>query len=311
MNKIKIILPKKIHKGAKLGFFSPSDPIYPRRVEFIKKAVLILSYWGFKTESITDKMFEEWSVLRSPSARANEFHKKLKDSEFDCLMATWGGKNSSDLLKLLDYQLIQKLKKPIIGSSDIGVLLNAITHKTGLVTFYGPNVLGKINQTEEIGLPVLVRDREYQPNLFPTDSLNKVKVVRGGICEGRLIGGSLGTFTLGLSGTEFIPQFNKTIFFFETASLDYYRIRQHLQNLNNTKFLKKITGVIVGVTNQIKEDSIELFEKMLLEFFPKSVPLITTELFGHGFYYNPTFPIGRKIKIDTSKVTYRIEPEIE
>ncbi|MCE7062359.1 LD-carboxypeptidase [Dyadobacter sp. CY343] len=303
----RILLPKAITKGARLGFFSPSDPIYPRRIEFIKNATSILSNWGYKPEEITDQRFEEWSVLRSPATRAQEFHEKLVDNNIDCLMASWGGKNSSDLLTYLDYPLIRKIKKPIVGSSDINVLLNAITHKSGLITFYGPNVLGKLNQTEEIGLPLLLKSKTNTYNIFPPSSNNKLKILRTGSCVGRLVGGSLGTFTLGLSGTQFMPVFEKAIFFFETASLDYFRIRQHLQHLNNTKFLRNIVGLIVGVTNQITDGDINLFENMLLELLPNDIPIVTTELFGHGFYYNPTFPIGARMSMDTEKSIFEIE----
>lgn len=307
MNEMEITIPNRITKGAKFGFFSPSDPIYPRRVEFIKKAVDIICSWGFRTEEITDQMFQEWSVLRSPKARAAEFNQKIVNPDFDGLIATWGGKNSNDLLTLLDYKLIQKIKKPIVGSSDIGVLLNAITCKTGLVTYYGPNVLGKFNQTEEVGFPLLRECSGEEINLFPKTGQSKIKILRHGKCKGRLVGASLGTFTLGLSGTDFMPKYDKTIFFFESASLDYFRIRQHLQNLKSTNFLKNVVGLIVGATNQIKEEGIIPFEEMLKEFFSEETTILTTDLFGHGFYFNPTFPIGSNIFIDTSKLIFKIE----
>jgi muramoyltetrapeptide carboxypeptidase len=212
-------------------------------------------------------------------------------------------------LSLLDYDLIKKTNKPIVGSSDIAVLLNAITEKSGLVTYYGPNVLGKFNQTEEIGMPLLLDKIDNAINLFPENKKEKINILRHGKCQGRLVGGSLGTFVLGLSGSEFMPQFDKTVFFFESASLDYFRIRQHLQNLKTTGFAKNIVALIVGATNQIKDDSIIPFEEMLKELFQGEIPIVTTELFGHGFYFNPTFPIGSMVSIDTKNYYFKIEPE--
>lgn len=307
---MQIVLPKRLSKGAKFGFFSPSDPIYPRRVEFIKNAIEIINEWGFQTEEITEEMFKNWSSLRSPHERTQEFINKLENPDFDGLIATWGGKNSNDLLRLLDYDLIRRTNKPIVGSSDIAVMLNAITKKSGLVTYYGPNVLGKLNQTREIGLPLLTCNPDKSINLFPKNSIEEIKIVSPGKCEGRLVGGSLGTFTLGLSGTEFMPRFKSIIFFFESASLDYFRIRQHLQNLKTTGFTKNVVALIVGVTNQIKDEGNIAFKEMLKEIFTAKIPILTTELFGHGFYYNPTFPIGSNVKIDTEKNEYTIEPEI-
>jgi muramoyltetrapeptide carboxypeptidase len=309
MSELQITLPNAITKGAKFGFFSPSEPIYPRRVEFIKKAVEIIHDWGFLAEEITEEMFQDWSVLRSPKVRADELHEKLVNAEFDGLIGTWGGKNSNDLLSLLDYELIRKINKPIIGSSDIGVLLNAITKRTQLVTYYGPNVLGKLNQTEEKGMPLLFDPLEKTVSLFPNLRKDKIKILRHGKCEGRLVGGSLGTFTLGLSGTDFMPKYDKTIFFFESASLNYFRIRQHLQNLKTTGFTQNVVGLIVGATIQINDESIIPFEEMLSDLFSGDIPIVTTEMFGHGFYYNPTFPIGRLLNMDTAELSFHIEPE--
>lgn len=308
---MRMLLPKRVSKGAKFGFFSPSEPIYPRRIEFIIKAIDIIHGWGFRTEEITKQMFQEWSVLRNPSVRADEFHCKLLSTEYDVLIAAWGGKNSNDLLELLDYDLIRKVNKPIVGSSDIAVLLNAITEKSRIVTYYGPNVLGKFNQTEEIGMPLLL-DKFYKTNnLFPKNCESKIKIIRHGKCKGRLVGGSLGTFTLGLSGSEFMPKFRETIFFFESSSLDYFKIRQHLQNLRTTGFLKNVVALIVGVTSQIKDDEIASFEAMLIELFTANIPILTTELFGHGFYFNPTFPIGSIVNIDTKTYSFNIDTELQ
>lgn len=307
MNDHKIILPKKISKGAKFGFFSPSDPIYPRRIEFIKLGVKIINDWGFQTEVISDSQLSEWAVYRNPQMRADEFHLKLKDPTIDGLIATWGGKNSNDLLPLIDYSLVRKFKKPIVGSSDIAVILNAITWKTDLVTFYGPNVLGKFNQTKEYGFPFLIKNTYKNIPLFPNEYNAKFKVLRKGKVEGILIGGSLGTFTLGLSGTSYMPQFKNMIFFFESSSLDYFRIRQHIQNLKINNFLKNVSGLIVGVTEHITNETRNQFENMLLEFFPGEIPIILCNYFGHGFYYNSTFPIGSKLKIDTNQKIFEID----
>jgi len=47
------------------------------------------------------------------------------------------------LLPLLDYDLIRRNPKILMGYSDITALLNGIHARTGLVTFHGPNAGGR------------------------------------------------------------------------------------------------------------------------------------------------------------------------
>lgn len=291
------IRPKNLTDESLIGFFTPSDPILPKRVEFIKKGLQILSEWGLKTKFVDEKKIEYWGKRNDPKDKIKEFNDLLHDSAVDVLMATWGGKNSSDLLDLIDYDLVGYSNKIIIGHSDVAVILNAITEKTNLVTFYGPNVLGKLNQTKEIGFP-LQRMKSYSGyKLFSFKEIGGYFIVNPGICKGELYGGSLGTFTLGLSGTAYIPTSNEIIFFFESSSLDLYRIRQHLQHLKLTGFIRRVVGVITGTNTQISDEESKEFNELLISYFP-DCPIIRSEYFGHGFYLNPSIPIGGYAQLD-------------
>lgn len=293
-----LIKPKRIYKGERIGIFSPSDPIYSRRIPFILEGLKILQTWGFKPDDINEYDFNIWSELRSPLERAREFNRLVVNKSCSALLATWGGKNVSDILQLVNYDLVKEHQKVIFGSSDIAVLLNAITAKTNLLTFYGPNVLGKLNQTCESGLP-LISDTIQVPFEFNLNgSLSPVAVIPG-CSTGHLVGGSLGTFTLGLSGTKYIPNFAKMIFFFESGSLDLFRIRQHLRHLELTGFLDNVTGVLIGAMTKI-EDTKNL-DLLLSEIFsPRSCPVVRCDAFGHGYFNNPMIPIGPVAELRTN-----------
>ncbi|WP_020586339.1 S66 peptidase family protein [Desulfobacter curvatus] len=307
----KIIYPKRINEGGTVGFFAPSDPVLPRRIEYVNKGIDLLKSWGFFPETIEDEVFNKWETLRTTQERITEFNSKLQNPKLDILIAVWGGKNSNDLLEKLDYGLIRKNNKPIIGTSDIAVLLNAITEHSRIVTFHGPNVLGKLNQTKETGLPFNNLSYSKITQLLPKKDECRIHTIQPGKSVGTLVGGSLGTFTLGLSGTKNMPSFEKIIFFFESASLDYYKTRQHLQHLKMTGFAKKVVGVIVGAMTKIDKQEFEVFEKFLIDYFEnKKIPILSTNAFGHGFYYNPTFPIGLRVTLNTESDNM-LQPEDE
>jgi len=293
-----LLKPKRIFKGQRIGIFSPSDPIYPRRIPFILEGLRILQTWGFKPDDINEDDFNRWAELRSPLERAGEFNSLVVNKTNSALLATWGGKNVSDILQLVNYDLLKEHRKVIFGSSDIAVLLNAITAKTNLLTFYGPNVLGKLNQTCESGLPLISDTIQIPFEINLNGSFGPVAVVSGRTI-GHLVGGSLGTFTLGLSGTNYIPNFDKMIFFFESGSLDLFRIRQHLRHLELTGFLDKVTGVIVGSMTKI-EDTKKLDLLLSEVFSQRSCPVIRCDAFGHGYFYNPMIPIGPVAELRTN-----------
>lgn len=303
-----IIYPKRVERGASIGFFAPSDPIFPRRLQFINIGIELLKKWGFSPEKIDDKVLNSWALLRTTQERVMEFHSKLSDPICDILIAVWGGKNSSDLLPHLDYKLIRGANKPIIGTSDIAVILNSITEKSRIITFHGPNVLGKLNQTSEENLPFNNSSCAKIEQLLPHNDAQEISVIQPGQAVGRLIGGSLGTFTLGLSGTEYMPSFEKIIFFFESASLDYFKTRQHLQHLKLTGFSKKVAGVVVGAMTKIDKLHLKNFKETLFEHFDITIPILSANIFGHNFYHNPTFPIGLKVRLNT-EIKNKLQPE--
>ena len=303
-----ILFPKRVEQGASIGFFAPSDPIFPRRFQFLSLGIDLLKKWGFSPEIIENDLLNNWASLRTTQERTEEFHRKLTDCNFDILMAVWGGKNSSDLLPYLDYDLIRRTNKPIIGTSDIAVILNAITDKSRVITFHGPNVLGKLNQTKEEGLPFNNSSLKKIKQLLPYKEDKDIRVIQPGQAVGRLVGGSLGTFTLGLSGTKYIPSFKKIIFFFESASLDYFKTRQHLQHLKLTGFTKNVVGVVIGTMTKIQKDHLKFFSDSLSGHFGASIPILWANVFGHGFYHNPTFPIGMKVRLNTG-LENKIQPD--
>lgn len=291
--------PYPLEQGSTIGIFSPADPLNEQRIRRIEKGISILQSWGFNVEAPTVKQLNAWTKFRPPTERAIEITELLNDDSIDALFASWGGKNCNDLLDLFDYRQFRDLKKPIFGVSDIAVLLNAISYNSRIITFYGPNILGKLDETNAKGLELLNSDSDLK-NILPKNV--SYTIIRDGNCEGRLIGGSLGTFVLGLSGTKHFPAFKNSILFWETSSLNLFQIRQHLQHLKLANIFQNIKGVIIGATNQIlnHEDN---FHEMILDLFQNpEIPLIKGDFFGHGHFENPIFPIGAYAYLSTNPV---------
>lgn len=309
-----MLKPKRAQKNGNVSLFHPSDPLVEDRILKINRGIETIRKWGFEVEKPGSNTLGKWALYRTPQDRAAEIHDLLSDDSVDILLATWGGKICLDLLPFLDFQLISDAAKPILGVSDIGVLLNAIAFRSNLITFYGPNIAGKLYESEEKGFPLITSPpKELLGNYLLSKETSSV-VVRSGIGEGRLIGGSIGTFTIGLSGTPYFPHFDEVILFLESGSLNNLTIRQHLKKLFLSSSLANVVGIVIGALTQLEtEKEFETFDRFLLELFDDaSIPILRGNFFGHGIFPNLTLPVGANVRLSTDiKNLILLEPICE
>ena len=93
---------------------------------------------GFKTK-LAKNITKKYGYLAGTiEERVSDIHDMFEDDEVKALVTIRGGYGSGQLLYYLDYQLIKKKPKILLGYSDITSLLNGIHRQTGLITFHGP-----------------------------------------------------------------------------------------------------------------------------------------------------------------------------
>src|SRR5262249_24889702 len=151
-----------------------------------------------------------------------------------------GGYGSPRILPLLDYDLIKKHPKALIGYSDITAVLVAIHRMTGLVMFHGPlagepqtdytllhfkKVLYEPSPAGVVGAPPSLPLREGQ-----VERVNRVKKIAGGKGRGPLVGGNLSVLTA-LVGTPYEPELKGRILFLEEVGEEPYKIDRFLTQL--------------------------------------------------------------------------------
>ncbi len=131
-----LLLPKRLKPGDTIGITAPAAPI--RHHEEIENFQKILEELGFnsKVGMVAER---KYGYLSAPDdERAADFMMLVQDPEVDAIFFIRGGWGCARLVDLLDYEIIANHPKIIMGFSDITTLLNAITARTGLVTFHGP-----------------------------------------------------------------------------------------------------------------------------------------------------------------------------
>lgn len=303
---------RKLSPAFTVGLFSPSEPIGGGRFDRMARNLKKLEQYGHSIVAAANYRAESAYTAGSIKQRVSDFDELLSRPDVDCLLSTWGGKQCNELLEYLDFAQVGRTRKPIISFSDGCVLLNAITAETGVTTFHGPNVAGKLDESEYGDLATFSgADMDKGARVFGPDV--EWTIWRDGESEGRLFGGNLNTFALGLTGTKFLELQEPVIFFWESLGDRPQIIHQQLTLLVNCGWFDRVAGMIVGdlMTDPSPEGSewkrIDVKEAVLNALIAFDLPILKCDSFGHRSLQNPVVPIGPKCRLKTQHQLVTLE----
>lgn len=292
-----MIIPKKLKKGDLIGVVAPSNPIIGDNIEEIQKAKEIIENLGFKVKFATNLFSNTNKYSASAREKAQDINEMFKNSNVKMIWCAKGGENSNSVFEYLDFNLIKKNPKIICGYSDITSLTNIITEKTGLITYNSTNF--KTIATDETDYSLKqVLSRFVDENLQLGESAD-YKVIRKGICEGKLVGGNL-SLTRALVAGKYNIDFTDKILFLEELGFETEPalVSNYLYYMKQNDIFKKVKGIWIG--NYIHESQITL-EQILLDTIGDEFKgtIIKSNNFGH-IEKKIVIPVGINAKIDTS-----------
>lgn len=296
----KRLMPFKLLLGDTVGIVSPSAFIEDD-LSKIETGFSFLKSLGFKLKLGKNFRAKDNQNAGSPTQRASDINEMFADKEVKAIFCTLGGDSGSQILALLDYELIKNNPKIFIGFSDITHLLLAIYQKTGLVTFHGPNIniLPFLDEESKNWLADLILGK----NLVGKNLFGQGKVIKPGRSDGKLLGGNLFVMNC-LADSGFSPDYSGLILFWEEIGDKTGTIQTHLKRLKSTGALGKISGMVIGHLHNLNSvDS--AVEEILLEMTKDYYyPIIKTDNFGHETKRFLTLPIGIKAEIDTEEHSF-------
>lgn len=292
-----VMLAEKLNIGDTIGLISPSH-VADR--ETYASIIANLEHLGFKVKTGTNLYKDTWGNVASDIERADDLNSMVADPDVK-LIFFGGGNGASDIISLIDYESIKKTPKLFLSYSDGTTILNAIYTQTGLVTYYGQtpgNYCPPDSYTySNFESHIVLRDAtEHIAN-------SKWYTLNGGNCEGTLIGGYLPHFIEEIDSAHFMYETEKKyILFLEDCEKfnDVSNIKLYLERMEQTHFMKNVTGIILGHYSNTIFDS--LFE--FLKQFGKrnAIPVVYCDDFGHGNNH-AIIPIGIKAEFDADKKT--------
>lgn len=300
-----------------MGVFAPSEPITPARWKRLGRVTKQLKSHGFDVTFSPNIRAATGSTAGSIEARVSALSTILQDSSVQALCGAWGGRGCIELLEKIDYAMFAEKRKPILGVSDIAVLLNAITARTGLITFFGPNVYGKLDEVPIDRLRFLFEHKLLSKGSDILAKASGSATIHPGVVTGKLFGGSLDTFVHANAGTNFCLPPRGNIFLWETSLYDPQKIRQQIYSLRLRKVFENLGGMIIGHIGvrppKLRWPTPHKFPFLSELLADLSIPILYAPVFGHGKHlHNPVFPLGAKATLDAGKGTLVLgEPTLE
>lgn len=299
------ILPPALKKGDTIGVCAPAGGIKSKSeiLDFQK----VLNNLGYKVIFTSNIEKNTGYFSGTDQERASDFMELIQNEKVKAIFFIRGGWGCARILQYLNFEIIRNNPKIIMGFSDPTSLLNAITTKTGIITFHGPGGNSTWNEYSLTYInELLVQGQQVhyhnQKGDLPIVTYSK------GIAQGQLFGGNLSVLST-MIGSDYLPNWKGKILFLEDVAEEPYRIDRMLTHLKLAGVFDQISGLILGTFRKcIAEEphiSFTLEEVFEQHFKEAQCPVYYGAQIGHTAN-KFTVPIGAKIELNASEGTFRL-----
>jgi len=308
------IKPKALKKGDTIGLIAPGFAVKPEVLIEAKETLKKMGFIPFHTDRIHGN---HGYFSNTDKERVADLNEMFANKNVDGILCARGGYGCTRIMHLINFDLIRKNPKALIGFSDITALLNGIHQETGLITFHGPvgstiNDPYSIQHLENVVMQTKKLATLKNVEITDLEEYNKPEYDRycitQGVVSGKLVGGSL-TLVNALVGTPHEIDFTDSIVFLEDIEEAPYRIDRMLTQLIQAKTFNKAAGLVFGVfkgCDSIPDPNTFTLKQVIADRIkPLGIPAIYGMTFGH-IENNLTLPIGINAKLDTYKMTLHL-----
>ncbi len=291
------IYPMPLTKGDTIGLITPSSPLMQGRLE---AGIQYFEKQGFKVKLGRHNTKCDRFLAGSDEDRADDVMHFFNDKDVKALIATGGGYGSQRILPFLDYDVIRKNPKIVVGSSDTTALQLGLLKQASLVSYTGFTC----GDVHDQALDLSIEQTLLSCLTNQSYCVEKGIGVHPGIIEAPLVGGNLECL-IALMGTPYQPDFKGSILFIEEVRQEPYKIDCMLSHLDLAGIMDQVVGVVFCQ-----------FEKCLANYFPDrdgtvddvinewakrlTVPVIKNFPYGHGSNHQYVLPIGGKVRLDAN-----------
>jgi muramoyltetrapeptide carboxypeptidase len=313
-----LLKPKRLTAGDAVALVAPASATFNRLdLEIARESLEALGL----VVTVGGHLLDRHGYLAGQDRdRAVDINRFFADPAIRAVLPIRGGWGSSRLLPYLDFDVIRRNPKVMLGFSDITALHMAVQAKTGLVTFHGPNGMGRWDAFSVEWVKRVLFDAEAvtfenprDPGDFLVQTEHRVQTITPGTARGRLLGGNLTVFTA-IMGSPYVPAWDDAILFLEDVNEDIYRVDRMITTLKLAGVLPRIRGFIWGECSECEPGEgyasltfDEIFDDLIK---PLGVPAWRGAMIGHAMPQF-TLPEGVPVEIDATAGTIRmLEPAV-
>ena len=288
-----------------IGFIAPSGQLLDP--EALDRAIDYFKARDFRVICPAAVRRSHQRFAGTDAARVQALHAMLARDDVEVVMAVRGGYGLSRLLDRLDYELIARSKKILVGHSDFTALTAAMYAQGKTIGYCGPtaaydfgaHAVSPFTEGHFFGVLHHARHRievtasnPYRLNL-----------------NGRIWGGNLAMLAH-LAGTRYLPRIGNGILFVEDINEHPYRIERMLYQLHHAGILARQGALVLGDFSEYKllsSDNGFNFETMVAHLRDRlGIPVITGLPFGHC-RDKLTIPFGAKAVLEVGHSGFSLE----
>ena len=301
------LIPHRLMPGDTLGVIAPSDPVLPDQENNLQMGIQYLQAMGFQVKCGEHIHANTLGFAASPQEKAEDINQMFADPEVKAIICAQGGDTANAPLTNINWEVVQRNPKIFLGLSDITVLLNAIYHRTGLITFHGNDILwGFGNNLVEYERSEIIRTL-IEAEIGPIPPHGQRLTIRGGQARGKLLGGNLRCL-LKLAGTPYWPDFSGSILFLEAFEISASACHTALLQMQHMGVFDQIHGAVVGYIYSMQHNNSPRphMEDVLLEItHGYQFPILKMNDFGHNCP-NTVLPVGGEVDLDANQGVFSV-----
>jgi len=323
MNNVsEVIKPNRLNEGDTIALIAPASP--QNDDEGIALAIETIESMGFKVKQAAH-LYERWGYLAGGDLeRAEDLNSAFADETVNGIITLGGGYGSARLLPYLDYEMITRNPKVLMGYSDITALLNAIYARSGVMTFHGPIAAQSYTSYTYSEFRKVIMDPQdrigigapphFEKGPGSIDRKNHLSRIGSGKVTGRLIGGNLSLMGT-LTGSTFLPDYTDKILVLEDVGEATYRLDRYLTQLWLTGSLEKVAAIAFGKftncnTSASWAKQLTIEEIITYRCQQLGIPAVRGLMIGH-IEDQTTVPIGCLAELDIDACTLTLlEPAV-
>ncbi len=304
-----LVKPKRLKPGDTIGLITPGSFIPDKALE---KAIANVKKLGFKVKQSKHLRALRGYTAGTDAQRLEDLHSMFEDPAIDAIWCARGGYGCTRILPMIDYDLISRNPKALIGYSDITALHNALLQKCNLVSFHAPVASSTMTSyaIEQFKAVLMEPQASYtirrsSKNQEIKNDLYQSTTIVAGKVQGQLIGGNL-SLLAAMAGTSFEIDATNKVIFMEDIEEKPYRIDRMLTQLRQSSKLSEAAGFALGIfadcVPEPEDRSLSLIETVEDRLKDLNKPTAYGLSWGH-ISNQATLPIGINVELDADRFT--------